>query len=310
MKHMYRKLTAITAAVITAVSASGMTAFAYGLPDRLPNGDLDLPLHQYTYSYNRLSSYEKNVLNHEWSTANLQDVYPSFRTEDFNGSSSYTATIAKNTHLGWGGNEKIFCTLAYTTASKSDLEQIKRDTDKFNISQRQSNGTAEPLGSVLEYDEEAHVNHFAIRLLNHYNMNNLLSQMRLEDYTFDSVSGEYSGKFVLYDSYVAGMKLSSSDVWTTFEEPVIVEDDGFIQTEISFTGQVPNPNRPEYKNGYYKIMNRTEFLGAVYDLVYLNCSRRLRQYDGHVLTNLTVTYNGSESSPYTTNRFNRLPKTT
>lgn len=307
MKHISQKLTALAAAVITAVSVSGQTASAYGVPGVQANGDLDLSLHQSTTAYGWLTQYEKNIFNHGWSTANLQDVYPSFCTRELDGISRYTATIAKNTKFGWGQGQQIFCTLASEIASINDLDRTKRYTDKFFISKRQDDGTAEPMSCVLEYDKNAKASQFAIRLLNYYDTKCLLNKyLYLEDFSFDAVTGKYSGKLVFDDGYLAGMKVSSTDIWTTFGEPKIKKEDTSILTEIPFSGRVPVPDVPVYEGVYNKIMSRAEFEEAIWCQVYAEDTRMLRAYDGHILSNLTVTYNGC-STPYVSNRFQKLP---
>ena len=310
MKHSLRRFIAVSAAALTMISAlpvAGLKASAYGLPDCSSNGELDLTKHQYNTAYNWMSRYEKNCFNYIWSTSAYQNVYPSYMSSDLDGLSSYTATIAQNTHLGWGKNTQIFCTLASEIATISDLNKTKIYTDKFNICKRISEKKVQPLSAVLEYDEDASANRFAIRLLDNYYTGQLLDSMRLEDYTFNDYSGKYSGKIVLYDHYIAGMEISSSDIWTTFGEPVIVEDDGFIQTEIPFEGTLPSPNCPDY-DVYKKIMTYEEFREAVWCATYADYPQLLWQYDGHILTDLTVTFNGCGNAPYTTNSFKLYPQ--
>lgn len=241
MKHIYQKLTAIAAAAITAVSAlsaTGLTASAYGAPKHLQNGDLYLNGTQQA-AYNNLSSYAKNLFSHVWNSNSLQKAYPSYSLSDLNGR-NIKETLPYNSFHGWGSSESVFCTLDFSAAPFNNLAQVKLSADKFFIRKRQSNDSLQPLASVLEYDAEAEKNHFAIRLLNEYNTNNLLSQIQLEDFTLDRETGKYSGKFVLYDYYIAGLKAICFDYLTKFEEPVIVlEDDEYIKTELSFSGKIP-----------------------------------------------------------------------
>ena len=299
MKHIYRKLTALAAAAITAVSAlsaTGLTAEAfypsYSGPNHSSSLDhMDIDPNEWNdfLAYvNTLPSYArgsvKGAVAHSVEGERYQKLYPCFSRSFLLNQSNANVTITPTLPTSYGTNTTWFCTFDSTVAGVNKLSLLRSNSDKLTV-KTVRRGTTENFGLLVEYVMGGTPNKFAARLMNDYYMQHYyLDDLYLDPETFslNQSTGQYTGKFILEDYYIAGMRLSCSDGRTSFGTPVLKWDGdyeyGTFHTEIPFSGTIP------FKTD-----------GTLYFSSAQTCT---------ILNNLKVTYNGCQT-PMTTNVFQK-----
>ncbi|MBP0967858.1 MAG: hypothetical protein J5722_09495 [Oscillospiraceae bacterium] len=292
MKHIFRRLTALSAAAITLLSVVSIPASAY----TVTNSNYT----NLTYTYTGAGAY------YCWSTAAQQNGMPEFTSAFLNNRNAVTVKIA-------GQSTMMLGTLNPNVISKSKLQnpaqalQARRQIDKITAKDKYNRYC----GLKLYYwPNKLGINEFAFRLLNDYSLRGEIAQnMKLDEFTVDYLTGEYSGRLFFDEFYLAGMRISSNDTFTTFEEPVLTWDEDFEcpMVYVDFHGQVPNTSNPIYEGVYDRYYsNREQFEEDRWNFLHYGfLSPTLYKYDLPILTNLTVTYNGC-TTPYTTNAYSRV----
>lgn len=294
MKHTFRRLTAVTAAAITLLTAASIPASAYDVTHA---------------NYTRLTyTYKGAGAGYCWGTAEQQEALPKF-TQSF-----LAPAIAVRPAFvpGHFADTHMFCTLDNKIITKELLKDpekaryARQQIDK--LSPRSQSGRTYGLKLETEWvPKNSPLSSFGLRLMSSYNLNyDLYSHMYFDEdsFTLDLHTSEYSGRIYFDDLYIAGMRLSSSDIFTTFSEPVITWDRYEPMVYVDFHGTLPNSQFPVYEGGYEKIMTRKEFEhyfnelrpNGVYD-------PRYELFDVNLLTDLTVTYNCGNEGVYRTNDF-------
>ncbi len=303
MKHIIGRLTAVSAAAITAfsmVTAAGMTAEAFPMTANIQNCvDIDDEawqkfLESMGTNPNALNSAFGSV-SHIVNSAVYQNLYPCFDKSVLprQPGSEYPITITpglkkdpitgkKTKSTSYGTNLTYCCTFDKTAAKLSNLSRAVSNFDKIKV-KTVKNGKTENYGLLIEYVKDGTPNQFAGRLLNDYYMQNYyLNKLYLDSYNYDESTGKYWGTFILKDYYVAGLELSNNDKITFFNQPTLIADgtDGF-HTEIYFSGQVRYPDTKQLFFG-------TGEEDAPYQ----------------VLNNIKISYNyGHSTSSVVTNKF-------
>ena len=306
MKRSFRIFTATTAAIITMLSSVSVTASAYDVTHR-----------NYTKLTNNYNGAGKGYC---WGTDEQQNALPRFTKNFLN---SATAVIA-GFNKGQFYVTHMLCTLDENIISRDSLKDpekalyARKQIDKLYVKRQDG----EPYGLKLEYEPHGKNNglsSFGLRLMDSYNLDYYLyDRMYVEtdyDHAFrdentlylDDVTGEYSGRLYFDDLYIAGMRVSCSDPFTKFGDPVITWERGEPRVYVPFSGRIPTPDNPIFEGVYDKFMTREEF-----DLYFNFLRPRHEPYYGYVggsaeiLTDLTVTYNygsyvESKKKSYTTN---------
>lgn len=264
MKHMIGRLTAVSAAAITAfsmVTAAGMTAEALtvtsstnfsslDIDKNLWGKDTDSPEEDTFLNYLKKipsSSARSSVkgsfcrtLSNSW----YEKLLPEFdKTQTL--PSKIDITVEPKLPTAFGQNTTYFCTFDNATANLSTIENnsARKLMDKITVKTKQKSGSIDNYGLLIEYYNPCYSegNHFAGRLYSDDLMKTrYLDKMYLAGFNLDEETGHYIGAFVIPDYYVAGLRLSSTDDCTHFYEPMIRKDpygDG-IRTEIHFYGDL------------------------------------------------------------------------
>jgi hypothetical protein len=307
MKKGLHRITALAAAAVTLLSAAGMPASAY----EVTHGNFQ----------NLTQNYHGAGAGYCWGTKEQQDALPQF-TPTF--LSRAQAVIARF-QPGQFYATHMFCTLDEAIISRDILrdpvkaENARRQIDKLSVERK--GGT--PFGLKLEYEGHGRNNglsSFGLRLMTSYDLNfylydRMYVEMDYHEYDFmgedvvdlDDPTGAYSGRIYFDDLYIAGMRVSCSDPFTKFGEPVITWEYGEPTVYVPFSGMIPTPDHPVFEGVYDKIMTREEF-----DLYFGFLRPNGERFNGDVggsariLTDLTVSYNygsyvPSKKMTYTTN---------
>lgn len=292
MKHIFRKGIAVTAAAITVLSAGSMHASAYDVTHK--------NFTKLTYVYRGAGA------GYCWGTAEKQDALPKFTPAFLNPAISLCASFVP----GQFGDTRMFCVLDRSILTSDMLrnnptlaENARKQIDKISV--KCQNGSY--YGLKLEHEYTKDLCEFGLRLMSPYNLNDKFSDKMFfdtEELYYDSPNDIYYGRIYFEDLYVAGMRLSSSDQFTVFSEPVIEWQDGDPFVYVDFSGRMPNPNHPVFEGVYDKLMTRKEF-DQYFDEDrpdgYWNPKYEFSRIP--ILTDLTVTYNCGKSGIYQTNEF-------
>ena len=294
MKHISRRLTAISAAAITAVSAlsaTGLTAHAFHFTAQTDLNHLDIDAQAWADFENYLKEmtelykkkYEGKVsfpagtirgaVCHSVSSEMYQSLLPEFSKSDLSTANKYNITIDRKTNTSFGNNTTFFCTFEDNAAKPNYI-------DKLTVQTKTKSGMNH-FGLLIEACNagNANLNHYAARLYDDYYMKNYyLNKLKLKAFEMDSTSGEYHGTFRLDSYYAAGLRLSSNDGYTTFKTPVLKKDSNGIYTEIEFKGDIKFATD-----------------GSLYFAGDKTCN---------LLANLKITYNGCQT-PIVTNAFKK-----
>lgn len=246
MKQIIRKLTAITAAVITAASMTApcnLTASAYTVTDN-PNAPRGY--------YRNLQNYNTTgAFGYDWETAEKQANLPVFDSS-FNPNGKYL--IFKN-----ADNGHVVGTLLRDNGSNNgfSFDNIVRLKNYFN-SMHCQNGRYQDQVLDLIYlrSSNPNVNEFGLRMYDptHYYLTSILDEMKLEDFSMNNDTGTYSGKLRLYDHYIRNWGVwdggpgiyQSDDNLTLFTGSYLKKNNSSrhpFYSELQFSGKLPfKPN--------------------------------------------------------------------
>ena len=266
MKHIVRKLTAITAAAITAVSAAGMTASAYSVADN--------------YAYTHLTWGGGSTYSpYANSTVAEQNAHPCFKIALW-AQTNHIASKFKKAYT-WGDHQSIFANLD-TYFNRYELEGtnqqnsenftiVRRFADKISV--QEQSGKYYPC--VLSYRYYLQGNNLSKYSLEFWDVNKLNTEVFINSEetvlsSYNRETGEYSG-YLDFDTtyYPVGLQASCSDGLTVFDEPVIYKVNKYnskVSFKIPFHGKVKYPDNNdvyfrtgESNSGYYSILTNLKF---------------------------------------------------
>jgi len=248
MKKLAKAIAAISAATILAIPAN-MTASAY-LVDT--GKSFSNPLINYDFSAGR---------GQQWQYESIQKDIPVLTKTILEAKGKYTYYATTDTRCNEYGNCDMFALLPLEVATTSKINNARPYVDNLSVKTKAGNYYA----LVMEYSDvsktDSHrrrpsikVNEkacdYGLRMLEGPYLQNILNKFYIdhpENITYSNIkyNGGYTGNIYLDDYYVAGMRLSSSDIYTTFDEPVLEENPngkGF-RTRITFhiSNPVPTP---------------------------------------------------------------------
>lgn len=285
---------AVCAAAATMLSAVGLTASAYDITS---------------------SNYQKLTYNYHgagpgycWGTAEQQNALPKLTTQ-FLSPRVYTTLQYERGQFccTW-----MLCTLDERIISRDRLKDptqariARQQLDKIYLQRRDRT----PLGLKLEYEGHGKNNglsSFGLRVMDDYNLDYYLyDRMYVEHdyeqlysysdvYYLDDITGEYSGRICFDDLYIPGMRVTCSDPFTKFGEPVITWEHGALKVYVPFSGKAPSPDFPVFEGVYDKFMSKEGFdlyFGFLRPRGYTDAyTGYVPGYHTEILTDLTVTYN-------------------
>ena len=250
MKKLAKAIAAISAAAILTIPAN-MTASAY-LVDT--GKSFSNPLINYDFSAGR---------GQQWQYESIQKDIPVLTKTILEAKGKYTYYATTDTRCNEYGNCDMFALLPLEVATTSKINNARPYVDNLFVKTKAGNYYA----LVMEYSDvsktDSHrrrpsikVNEkacdYGLRMLEGPYLQNILNNFYIdhpEDITYYSVTnGGYTGNIYLDNYYVAGMRLSSSDRYTTFDEPVLEEKpngNGF-RTKITFHISDPTPDPTVY----------------------------------------------------------------
>ena len=268
---------------IAAVSATAMLA----VPANLTTQAYQVNYGNYMDLKNTCTS--NPARGYSWNTLDLQDGLPTFSQKWLNKYKTQKPTFyfknASTCHM--------FALLDQTAGKITDLETTKKNVDKISV---MDHDTKENFALCLEYKDNSFEGElpeyadFGLRMFNQYWLeNDILSKFTINNWdeiTANTVSNGFTGKLVLHGYYIAGLKVESSDPYTTFEEPVIVRNRNNISTEVTFHIRNPFP-LPFIQFGNANVPGT---------------------YSRNVLENVKFTYNCGDSFSTTTNEFKKTLK--
>ena len=245
MKKVLRTMAAISAAAMLAVPAN-MTVNAYpATPSNSSN-----PLVNYDTSAGR---------GQRWEYATNQDGLPILTDRLLNSRGKYTyyATVDKNKKEY--GNCDMFALLYRNIADTPTINNARRYVDNLSVKSQSRNryyalvleykdntGIDSLTGTEYEEDIDYNLVDYGLRMLEGPYLNDILNKFTVSDttnlnYNYIKQHGYFEGYVYLKNYYVAGMRLSCSDPYTSFDEPVLEPNpDGIgFRTKVRFT--VRNP---------------------------------------------------------------------
>lgn len=248
MKKLTKVIAAVSAAAMLAIPAN-MSAFAYLVE---PSG-FSNPL------VNRDTSAGRGQ---QWQYYSIQTEMPVLKDTLLSekGNFTYFATVDREGKEY--GNCDTFALLPLDVATSENINNARSYMDNITV---KSKAKGNYYAAVLEYSNVSKVNthrkrpsitpnldacDYGIRMLAGPNLQNILNNFYIDspndiNYGYIKSHNGYTGNIYLDDYYVAGMRLSSSDPYTTFETPVLEEKSsgGSFRTKITFhiSNPVPTP---------------------------------------------------------------------
>ncbi len=217
MKKLLKSTLAVSFAAMTLFSAS-ISAGAYVVND----SNIDALYYDY-------SIYSGSGCKYTWGTQRLQSAFPEF-SADYVGDGNVRATS------NFSDQYYMFCMLGTQSKPITNFQDAAELADKIAV--RDTRGQYYAL--QLEYDEDS--NRFGLRTMLDFNT---IFNSKLENYTYNSYTGEYSGD-VIVDGYIAGLSISATDGLTKFSkgELKVEYDKDFdcldkYYTVFHFTGTIP-----------------------------------------------------------------------
>lgn len=265
---------------IAAISATAMLA----IPANLSAQAYQVSYSNYHCLDNRCTSNPAS--GYSWYTLDLQNGLPTFSQKWLNKYQTKKPTF----HFKNASTCHMFALLDQTAGKINDLATTKKNVDKISVMDYDTN---ECFALCLEYKDNScegelpEYADFGLRMFDqHFLETDILSKFYIQNegqLTANAVSEGYTGKLILNKYYVAGLKIESSDPYTSFEEPVIVKNGNNIRTEVTFHIYNPFP-QPFIQFGNANVQN---------------------SYTRTVLENVKFTYNCGDSFSTTTNRFKK-----
>ncbi len=284
MKHIIGRLTAVSAAAITAFSmmtAAGLTAEALSTNNWISS----------TAQLSTLRNTNSSSLGYGFYTENDQYGLPKFAKVFLNSQSSIDVAVKPTSN--YGRDLRFFGLLDTNIAWRlADVAQVRAYVDKFAVKNQSGQYFsvqlvygANNIIEELEGETTPVMYDYGMRLFEQGSQaGDPMSGMRLENYTYNSSTGVYSGDFVR-TGYIAGTRLSCSDGLTTFSTPVlrkVAGSDYDFESVIHFSGKVQYPNQGE-----------------------IRFNTGIANGDYQILTNLKATYSGGHLTTATTNQFKK-----
>ena len=207
MKKLFKTIAAVSATAMLAIPAN-LTAQAY-----------QVSYSNYRCLDNRCTSNPAS--GYGWYTLDLQNGLPTFSQKWLNKYKTINPTFnfknASTCHM--------FALLDQTAGKIDDLATTKTNVDKISV---MDYDTDEYFALCLEYkDNSCEGEHpeyadFGLRMFNQYWLeNDILSKFTINNWneiTANTVSNGFTGKLVLHDYYIAGLKVESSDPYTTMNK--------------------------------------------------------------------------------------------
>ena len=286
MKKVMKTIAAISAMAVLAVPAN-LTASAYpASPANSSN-----PLINYDTSAGR---------GQRWEYDNNQDGLPILTDRLLNSRGKYTyyATVDKN-KKEYGACD-MFALLYDNIASTQNIQNAKHYVDNLSVRSAKTEKDKRYYALVLEYkdnsgrdsltgteyeeDIDNSLCDYGLRMLEGPYLQDIFNKFTFSDttnlnYNYIKQNGFFRGYMYLEDYYVAGLKLTSTDPYTTFYEPVLEPNpDGIgFRTKVEFI--VRNPE-----------IEKTTLLG-------LSTVSTSGNNTYNIMTGLKATVNGS-GTPY------------
>ena len=223
-KTIIRRIAAISAAAITAMSAAGMTASAYTVNTN--SGSIGY--------YQNLKNYNTTgVIGYYWETVEDQANMPEFRSS-FN-------PAGRTLKYKNAADYQVMGSIHPSVGTIDSLTAVRQYIDKINMTDFNN----KPYALNLIYHHSRTANTLGLRAYDPgYSTIRYTLDGYVSSFTLDPATGQYSGTIRWDDCYLAGMKLSCSDGRTTFSAPNLIKRGsgshplGYT-TEFTFSGTIP-----------------------------------------------------------------------
>lgn len=247
MKKLTKVIAAVSAAAMLAVPAN-MSAFAYYAPFYSQSNQLE----------NRDTSPGRGE---RWEDADIQQDMPVLLDWAMSTGETYTYYPTVDKQGRAFGNCNMFALLPLSIATSATINNARQYVDSLNV--RKSDGSYYALS--LEYSDVSRTDShrrrpsiqvnpnacdYGLRMLEGPYLQDVLNHFYIDtpeniNYDYIRSHGGYTGNIYLDNHYIAGMRLSSSDPYTTFETPALEENPknngkGF-RTRITFHISDPTP---------------------------------------------------------------------
>lgn len=248
MKKLTKVIAAVSAAAMLAVPAN-MSAFAYNVDT---GKSFSNPLINYDFSAGR---------GQRWEYYSVQKDIPALTSTILAAKGKYTYYATTDTRCNEYGNCDIFAMLPLEVATTATINNARPYIDNLSVKSK----TGDYYALSLEYSNvsktDTHLKRpsipvnsdacdYALRMLEGPYLQNILNNFYIDhpndiNYSYIKSHNGYTGNIYLDDHYIAGMRLSSSDPYTTFDEPVLEQKsgEGVFRTKITFhiSNPVPTP---------------------------------------------------------------------
>ena len=247
MKKLIKTIAAVSATAVLAFPAN-LTANAYIVNSR-----------NFTDGKAMVNKSTDGGRGQRWEYFEYQQDLPRFDQSFLNwkGDYTYLAPVApKELNSTEYGNCDMLATLDRNVAKSSDIAKARAYVDNIHV--KRSNG--HQYAVVMEYKNNSHEDSFigtskesridymvvdyGLRMLEGPYLSSILNQFYTSDlselnYNYLKNKGYYTGYLYLDNYYIAGMRLSSSDPYTTFDTPVLEPKKTGFRTKIEFTVRKP-----------------------------------------------------------------------
>lgn len=280
MKKLIKTVAALSATAILAIPAN-MTAFAY----RVDTGkSFSNPLINYDFSAGR---------GQQWTYQSGQDNLPALTKNILEAKGKYTYYATTDTRCNEYGNCDMFALLPLDVATTSKINNARPYVDNLSVKSKAGNYYA----LVMEYEDvsrtDSHAKRpsikvndkccdYGLRMLAGPYLQNILNKFYFDNpddinYNYIKQHNGYTGNIYLDDYYVAGMRITSTDRYTTFDEPVLEQKPSGKGFRTKITFHISNP-----------VPEKTTYLGV--------SGSTSGNYTYEVLANMKLSCNGDTSS--------------
>jgi len=253
MKKFIKTVAALSATAILAIPAN-MTAFAY----RVDTGkSFSNPLINYDFSAGR---------GQQWAYQTGQDNLPALTKTILEAKGKYTYYATTDTRCNEYGNCDMFALLPLDVATTATINNARPYVD--NLSVKTKSGKYYAL--VMEYADvsrtDSHAKRpsikvndkccdYGLRMLEGPYLQNILNNLYFDNpddinYNYIKQHNGYTGNIYLDDYYVAGMRITSTDHYTTFDEPVLEQKPSGKGFRTKITFHISNPASEDKRTTY------------------------------------------------------------
>ena len=244
MKKLTKAIAAISAAAVLAIPAN-MSAFAYNVSTS-------------NFTNPMVNKSKGGARGYSWDTYYQADL-PVLWKKLLNANGKYTYYATTDTNGNEYGSTHMFAILHRGVADSANIQNAKKYIDNITIKSKKgfyyapcveyhNYSTADEPYDPDDPDDQPMFEYYdyGIRMMDGPYLQDIINKFTISslsdlNYEYIKAHGEFTGALYLKNYYLAGLKLTSSDPYTRFDEPVLERNpDGIgFRTKVTFHVKKP-----------------------------------------------------------------------